>query len=193
VLPKQDLNNPESLKAFVNDVMRTYSDVFGLPIGDVTSGQAIVAAFVEAFSAALAMIVLLLLALTRSLKDTFLIVTPLLLAALLTGAFNVLLNNPFNFANIIVLPLLLGMGVDSGIHIVHRLQHQDNHAELLQSSSARGVFYSALTTFCSFSSLAFNTHAGTASMGLLLAIGISLMIVCSMLVLPAMASKIGVK
>lgn len=85
------------------------------------------------------------------------------------------------------------MGGDSGIHIVHRLQHQDNHEDLLQSSSARGVFYSALTTFCSFSSLAFNTHAGTASIGLLLAVGISLTIICSMLVLPAMASQIGVK
>lgn len=189
VLPEQDLNNPEYLKTFVNDMMATYQDVFGLPIGDVTSGQAIVEAFIEAFSSALVMIFLLLLILTRSLKDTLLIVTPLLLAALLTGACNVLLDNPFNFANIIVLPLLLGMGVDSGIHIVHRLHHQEDHTQLLQSSSARGVFYSSLTTLCSFSSLAFNSHAGTASMGLLLAIGIFLTIICSLLVLPAMLGK----
>ncbi|OAI17776.1 hopanoid biosynthesis-associated RND transporter HpnN [Methylomonas lenta] len=190
VLPKQDLNNPENLKVFVNEVLATYPHVFGLPIGDVSSGQAVVKAFIEAFSGALLMIFLLLLILTRSLKTTLLVVTPLLLAALLTGACNVLLNNPFNFANIIVLPLLLGMGVDSAIHIVHRLQHlEGDQTELLQSSSARGVFYSALTTLCSFSSLAFNTHAGTASMGLLLAIGISLTIVCSLLVLPAMACK----
>ncbi|MGR8930227.1 MAG: MMPL family transporter [Gammaproteobacteria bacterium] len=189
VLPEQDLNDPENLKAFVNETMATYKDVFGLPIGDVTSGQAVVDAFIQAFSSALAMISVLLLILTRSFKDTLLIVIPLLLAALLTGAINVLLNNPFNFANIIVLPLLLGMGVDSGIHIVHRLHHHYDHTQLLQSSSARGVFYSALTTLCSFSSLAFNTHAGTASMGLLLAIGISLMIICCLLVLPAMVAK----
>lgn len=193
VLPKQDLNNPEYLKQFVKDILDTYPKSFGLPIGDVTSGQAIVDAFIEAFSGALVMIVLLLLVVTRCLKTTLLVVTPLLLAALLTGACNVLLHNPFNFANIIVLPLLLGMGVDSGIHIVHRLKHQEDHSRLLQTSAARGVFYSALTTLCSFSSLAFNTHAGTASMGLLLAIGISLMIICSMLVLPAMAKKIGFK
>lgn len=190
VLPKQDLNNPENLKTFVNEILATYPHVFGLPIGDVSSGQAVVQAFIEAFSGALVMIVLILLILTRSLKTTLLVITPLLLAALLTGACNVLLNNPFNFANIIVLPLLLGMGVDSAIHIVHRLQHlETDQTELLQSSSARGVFYSALTTLCSFSSLAFNTHAGTASMGLLLAIGISLTIICSLLVLPAMAYK----
>lgn len=186
VLPEQDLNDAEHLKAFVSDIMQTFPNSFGLPIGDVTSGQAVVEAFIQAFSAALGMIVLLLLILTRSFKSTLLIVLPLLLAAILTGACNVLLQNPFNFANIIVLPLLLGMGVDSGIHIVYRLQHADSdqHA-LLESSSARGVFYSALTTLCSFSSLAFNSHNGTASMGLLLSLGISFTILCSLLVVPA--------
>ena len=190
VLPEQDLNNPEYLKAFVNDMLAAYPDVFGLPIGDVKSGEAIVSAFVQAFSSALLMIVLLLLVQTRSLNTTLLIIMPLLLAALLTAAANVLLNNPFNFANIIVLPLLLGIGVDSGIHIVHRLRHpQLEEHGLLQTSAARGVFYSALTTLCSFSSLAFNTHAGTASMGLLLSIGISLMLICCLLVLPALTHK----
>lgn len=190
VQPEQDLNNPEYLKTFVNDILATYPDVFGLPIGDVKSGEAVVTAFIEAFSGALLMIILLLLLQTRSLKTTWLIITPLLLAALLTAASNVLLNNPFNFANIIVLPLLLGIGVDSGIHIVHRLQHmKEGEHNLLQTSAARGVFYSALTTLCSFSSLAFNTHAGTASMGLLLSIGISLMLICCLLVLPALSYK----
>lgn len=190
ILPEQDLNNPEYLKTFVDDLLATYPEVFGLPIGDVKSGEAIVAAFVQAFSSALLMIILLLLVQTRSLKTTLLIITPLLLAALLTAAANVLLNNPFNFANIIVLPLLLGIGVDSGIHIVHRLQHpQREEHNLLQTSAARGVFYSALTTLCSFSSLAFNTHAGTASMGVLLSIGISLTLICCLLVLPALTHK----
>ncbi|MDO8843122.1 MMPL family transporter [Methylicorpusculum sp.] len=82
------------------------------------------------------------------------------------------------------------MGVDSGIHIVQRLRHRPDQAdELLHSSSARGVFFSALTTLCSFTSLAFNTHQGTASMGLLLSVGIVLTIICSLLVLPALAVK----
>ncbi|MCL7423258.1 MAG: MMPL family transporter [Methylobacter sp.] len=190
VMPEHDLNSPEHLKTFVNETLDTYSSVFGLPIGEVTSGQAVVKAFIQAFSGALLLIALLLLLLTRSLKSTLLIITPLLLAALLTAACNVLLNNPFNFANIIVLPLLLGMGVDSGIHMVHRLQHpQSDAVDLLQSSSARGVFFSALTTLCSFSSLAFNSHVGTASMGLLLSIGIALTIICSLLVLPALSYR----
>lgn len=188
IIPKHDLNSAEHLKNFVNQVLNAYPSVFGLPVGDVTSGQAVVKAFVQAFSSALVLIILLLLLMTRSLKRTLLVIAPLLLAALLTGASNVLLNNPFNFANIIVLPLLLGMGVDSGIHMMHRLQHQPDHATgLLRSSSARGVFFSSLTTFCSFTSLAFNSHVGTASMGMLLAVGIALTILCSLLVLPALS------
>ncbi|MFA6172241.1 MAG: MMPL family transporter [Kiritimatiellales bacterium] len=188
ITPSQDLNAPEQLREFVGQVMDTYPAVFGLPIGDVTSGQAVVDAFMQAFSSALILIILLLLLMTRSLKATLWVMTPLLLAALLTAACNVWLNNPFNFANIIVLPLLLGMGVDSGIHMVQRLRHRPDQAdELLHSSSARGVFFSALTTLCSFTSLAFNTHQGTASMGLLLSIGIVLTIACSLLVLPALA------
>lgn len=187
VLPKQDLNDPAHLKIFVNEVLDTYPLVFGLPIGDVTSGQAVVDAFIEAFSSALVFIVILLLVITRSIKTTMLIIAPLLLAAILTGAFNVLLNNPFNFANIIVLPLLLGMGVDSAIHIVHRLQHKhSNQTDLLQSSSARGVFFSALTTLCSFTSLAFTSHLGISSMGLLLSVGIMMTLTCSLIVLPAL-------
>lgn len=190
VTPAQNLNQREQLQQFVNEVMNTHASVFGLPIGDVTSGQAVVDAFIQAFSSALLLIVLLLLLMTRSLKATLWVMTPLLLAALLTAACNVWLNNPFNFANIIVLPLLLGMGVDSGIHMVQRLRYQPDQAdELLHSSSARGVFFSALTTLCSFTSLAFNSHQGTASMGLLLSIGIILTIICCLLVLPAMSAR----
>jgi len=115
---------------------------------------------------------------------------PLLLAGLLTGATNVLLNNPFNFANIIALPLLMGMGVDSGIHIMHRLKEGlSQHQDILQSSTARGVFFSSLTTLCSFSSLAFTPHRGTASMGLLLAVGIFFTLICTLVVLPAFYGK----
>ncbi|PKM38454.1 MAG: hopanoid biosynthesis-associated RND transporter HpnN [Gammaproteobacteria bacterium HGW-Gammaproteobacteria-10] len=190
VLPEQDLNDPAHLKVFVNEVLDTYPQVFGLPIGDVTSGQAVVDAFIQAFSSALLFIVVLLLIVTRSLNKTLLIIAPLLLAALLTGAFNVLIDNPFNFANIIVLPLLLGMGVDSGIHIVHRLQQKHGDQEdLLQSSSARGVFFSSLTTLCSFSSLAFTSHLGISSMGLLLSVGITMTLASSLIVLPALINS----
>ncbi len=190
ITPEFDQNKLENLQQFVTEVQSVDPAATGLPVADQASGVAVVKAFIEAFTGALIAIFVLLLFILRSLKNTLLVIGPLLLAALLTGATNVLLNNPFNFANIIALPLLMGMGVDSGIHILHRLQSGISNSEnVLQSSSARGVFFSSLTTLCSFSSLAFTPHLGTASMGVLLAIGISFTLLCTLFVLPAFYGK----
>ncbi|NOQ36506.1 MAG: MMPL family transporter [Methylococcaceae bacterium] len=190
ITPEFDQNIPENQKHFVEEVQSIDNTVTGLSVADQASGIAVVNAFIEAFAGALIAIVVLLLLILRNIKNTLLVVCPLILAALLTGASNVLLNNPFNFANIIALPLLMGMGVDSGVHIMHRLHAGLNNGEnLLQSSTARGVFFSSLTTMCSFSSLAFTPHVGTASMGLLLALGIFFTLICTLIILPAFSGK----
>ncbi|MDA1342630.1 MAG: MMPL family transporter [Proteobacteria bacterium] len=186
ITPEKDQNQVENLKEFVKQVQSLDDTVSGLPVADQASGDAVVKAFIEAFSGSFVGIVVLLLIMFRSIKKTLLVVLPLLLAAALTGATNVLLDNPFNFANIIALPLLLGMGVDSGIHVLQRhMSESCGDHDLLQSSTARGVVFSSLTTLCSFTSLAFTSHKGTSSMGLLLTIGISLTLLCALIVLPA--------
>jgi predicted RND superfamily exporter protein len=122
----------------------------------------------------------------RSRPEVALILIPPLLAILLTAATSVLLDIPFNFANIIVLPLLLGIGVDYGIHMVYRFRTElSSKAGVLGTSTARAVLFSALTTIMSFSSLSILPHRGTASMGKLLTLCISFMILCTLMVLPA--------
>jgi hopanoid biosynthesis associated RND transporter like protein HpnN len=186
ITPEKDQNDPVNLKEFVTQVQSVDDTVSGLPIINQAGGDAIVKAFIKAFSGAFIAIVVLLLLMYRSVRKTLLIIMPLLLAAMLTVATNVLLDNPFNFANIIALPLLLGMGIDSSILIMHR--HHSNSCEdenLLQSSTTRGIIFSSITTLCSFSSLAFTAHQGMASMGLVLAIGLTFTVMCSLIVLPA--------
>ena len=190
VTPEKDQNKPENLKEFVGQVQMIDNTVSGLPIINQAGGDAIVKAFINAFSGAFIAIVMLLLLMYRSIRKTLLVIMPLLLAAMLTGATNILLNNPFNFANIIALPLLLGMGIDSSILIMHR--HHSSACEdenLLQSSTTRGIIFSSITTLCSFSSLAFSAHQGMASMGLVLAIGLTFTVMCSLIVLPAFSGK----
>jgi hopanoid biosynthesis associated RND transporter like protein HpnN len=190
IQPQYNLMDQEKLISFVDDVQTIDDRVTGLAVADQSSGKAVVKAFIQAFIGAIVAITLLLWIMLGNLKETLLVIGPLLLAGLLTGAFNVILDNPFNFANIIALPLLMGMGVDSGIHIVHRLAHRDESSDnLLRTSTARGVFYSSVTTFCSFTSLAFSPHVGTASMGLLLAIGIALTLLTTLIVLPAFSPQ----
>jgi hopanoid biosynthesis associated RND transporter like protein HpnN len=190
ILPEQDLNIPANLKQFALDVQRIDPTATGLPVADLASGQAVVAAFQQAFTASLILISILLLIILRSIKKTLLVIGPLLLAGLLTCTVNVLLGIPFNFANIIALPLLLGMGVDSGIHIMHCLhQHLDAKQHLLQTSTARGVMFSSMTTMSSFVSLALIPHFGIASMGVTLAVGISFTLLTTLIVLPAFTNK----
>jgi predicted RND superfamily exporter protein len=126
----------------------------------------------------------------RSLRDCLLVLTPLALAALLTVAATVVFSVPFNFANVIVLPLLFGLGVASGIHIVSRGRSAPRG--ILRTSTPRAVVFSALTTIASFGALALSGHRGTASMGLLLTIAITLTMASTLIVLPALlASRPG--
>ena len=190
IQPAKDQNVETNMKEFVAQVQNVDNTVSGLPISNEAGGDAVVKAFVEAFGGAFLAITLLLLVIYRNFKHTALVIAPLMLAALLTGATNVLLDNPFNFANVIALPLLLGMGIDSSILIMHRLHfNQSEDENLLHSSTTRGIIFSSITTLCSFSSLLFTNHQGMASMGLLLSIGLFFTVICSLIVLPAWSGK----
>jgi len=190
ITPEKDQNIAENQKEFVAEVQTVDNTVSGLPVSNNASGDAVVKAFIQAFSGAFTAIFILLLFIYRNLKHTLLVIMPLSLAALLTGATSVLLNNSFNFANIIALPLLLGMGIDSSILIMHKLHFNLSESEnLLQTSTTRGIIFASITTLCSFSSLAFTSHQGMSSMGLLLSIGLFFTVICSLIVLPAFSGK----
>ena len=137
---------------------------------------------------ALIAIALVLLAIRRNILDAVLVMATLILAGLFTMASAAITNTPINFANIIALPLLLGLGVDNGVHMLVRLRHSSPEEQnIYQSSTARGIFYGALTTSSSFGGLAFSPHAGISSMGLLITIGILWIMVCTFIILPALS------
>ena len=101
-------------------------------------------------------------------------------------AYTVIFSLPFNYANVIALPLIFGLGADSGIHIVERMRRRPAQCEaFLRSGTIRGVFFSSLTTMLSFSNLAYTSHVGIASMGQLLTLGVFLTLIGSLVVLPA--------
>ena len=79
------------------------------------------------------------------------------------------------------------MGVDSSIHLVHRYRTAaPESGNLLQTTTARAVTFSALTTVASFGTLGFSSHPGMASLGQLLTIGIAFTLLCNLIVLPAL-------
>ncbi len=189
ILPAKDMNVLDHMREFVERVRAAYPEVTGLPVIYIESMAVIIGSFQQAFATAIVLIFLLLSFLLRNGRDTFLVLLPLVVGTLLTGAATALFRLPFNYANVIVLPLLFGLGVDNGIHMIHRMHQLPPGRSVLTTSTARGIFFSALTTLFSFASLAFVAHAGIASMGKLLAIGLVLNLLCTFFILPAFATN----
>ena len=192
IYPQQDLQDSQALREFVREAQSIAPAVTGTPIINLEASDAVATAFRQAFLYALLAITLMLYLLLKRKKDVLLVLLPLLTAALLTGALSVLIGLPLNFANVIALPLLLGIGVDSGIHIVHRYRTDlPDGKNILATSSARAVVVSALTTMGGVGNLALSPHAGTASMGLLLTLGIGVTLLCMLALLPALLAVAG--
>jgi hopanoid biosynthesis associated RND transporter like protein HpnN len=186
VFSSLDLRERGGLEDFADAVESVQSAAGGPVVATVELGRAIIESLRQAFITALVVIAGLLLLLWRSPKYTIITLIPLLIGSVMTAAFTYLADMPFNFANVVVLPLLLGIGVDSGIHLVHRHRMGLFGADtILRTGTAQAVFFSALTTIVSFSTLGFSNHLGIASFAQLLTVGIGFMLAANLLVLPA--------
>lgn len=186
IYPKENVRDRHALLKFVEDVRAVVPVATGAPVVIYESSRTVIDAFLLAASIAVSCITILLLVVLRNVRDAAFVFAPITLAALLTVAISVLIEMPFNFANVIVLPLLFGLGVASGIHFILRERDEAGSAGVLYTSTPRAVMFSALTTIGSFGSIALSSHPGTASMGVLLTIAITLTLVCTLLVLPAL-------
>jgi predicted RND superfamily exporter protein len=173
-LPKGDPNDNDTLREFAREVLTAAPEAVGGPISILESGQTIVTAFIQAGACALVSIAVLLWITLRRIGDVLLTLVPLLVAGIVTLEICVLIGLELNFANIIALPLLLGVGVAFKIYYI--MAWRAGQTNLLQSSLTRAVFFSALTTATAFGSLWLSSHPGTSSMGKLLALSL----VCTM-------------
>lgn len=184
IIPAVAVENDAVRAGFVEEVRALQPDVTGAALSVLNAGKVIgramaVATLVAGFAASLLVLIVL-----RRLRTLALIVLPLMLAGILTAASGVVLGQPFNFTNVIVLPLLIGLGVDSGIHLVMRMRDHPEGRDIFSTSTPRAILLSAMTTIASFGTLSLNAHRGTASMGELLVVGISCTLLCTLVVLP---------
>ena len=183
VFPKGGNDNPTLVK-FSKAVRAVAANASGGPISIQEAGKTIAWAFIEAGILSLIVISLLLLAVLRSVREVAFTLAPVVLSVFLTLGTCVLIGQPINFANIIAFPLLFGVGV--AFHIYFVMAWRDGAHDLLQSSLARAVFFSALTTGAAFGSLMLSSHPGTASMGKILMISLFWTLVCALLFEPAL-------
>jgi hypothetical protein len=184
VLPRGDVSTNAALSRFTGAVTAVAPDATGTPIVIQQSGRTIVNAFIQAGILSLLAITILLALWLRNLADVVFALVPLIFAFVFTLATSVIFGIELNYANIIALPLLFGIGVAFDIYFV--IAWRSGARNLLQSPLGRAVILSACTTAFGFGTLAFSSHPGTASMGDLLLISLAWILVMVLIVLPAM-------
>jgi hopanoid biosynthesis associated RND transporter like protein HpnN len=184
VAPRGDKNDNDNLRRFAAAVRKIAPEASGAAVSILESGDTVVRAFIQAGLMALASISVLLYLALRRVGDVALTLAPLLLAGVYTMEICVLIDLPLNFANIIALPLLLGLGVAFKIYYV--MAWRAGSAELLQTSLTRAIFFSAMTTATAFGSLWSSNHPGTSSMGKLLALSLATTLCAAVFFQPAL-------
>ena len=189
--PAGDANDNEVLRKFTKAVLAVSPDAAGAPIAIQGAGDTILRAFIEAGAWALLSISILLFIVLRRASDVLLTLAPLVLAGIVTLEICVLIDMPLNFANIIALPLLLGLGVAFKIYFV--MAWRAGVMNLLQSSLTRAIVFSALTSATAFGSLWLSSHPGTSSMGKLLALSLVCTLAAAVLFQPALMGPPRVK
>jgi predicted RND superfamily exporter protein len=182
--PKGDSNDNETLRRFARAVLSVEPTASGGPIAIVETGNTVVHAFIEAGIWAFVSIAILLWLVLRRFTDVLLTLIPLLLAGVVTLEICVLIGLKLNFANIIALPVLLGVGVAFKIYYI--MAWRAGQTGLLQSALTRAVIFSAMTTATAFGSLWLSSHPGTSSMGELLALSLVCTLAAAVLFQPVL-------
>jgi predicted RND superfamily exporter protein len=192
VQPAGNVASPEGFETFSQTVQSVAPDASGVPISVHEAGEAITISFGEAILYTTLAIGLIVIALRRRVSDVVLVLAPLAVASIWTVACSALLDLPFNFANVIVIPLLIGLGVAGSIHIVVRareLEHERTETgeipDVLDTSTSLAVLVAQLNTVAAFATLIVSHHRGLYSMGMLLGLSILLVVIVSLVVLPA--------
>jgi len=185
--PKGNANNNAVLEEFTREVRIIAPESVGVPISIQESGRTIVRAFIQAGALSFLSIAILLAVALRRLSDVAIALGPLVLAGILTLGTCVFIGLPLNFANIIALPLLFGIGVAFDIYFV--MAWRSGMRRLLRSPLTRAVILSAGTTASAFGTLWISSHPGLASMGELLAISLGWILATVLFLLPALLAQ----
>ena len=186
IYPKDNIREREPLEEFIHQLRQIDPDVTGSPVIGYESIRAMQEGYVEAALYALVAIVLVSFGTLRRLGDTLLALLPLGLGMVWTAGLMWLFGLQFNLANLVAAPLIIGIGIENGIHLVHRFREDDKNtpAALIAGSTGQAVALFSLTTMVGFGSLMVAKYYGIFSMGLLLTLAIGSVLVASLAVLP---------
>jgi len=177
---------PERLEAFVSAIKRVAPDVLGPPVQILESSRLIVRAYAMSGGLALAAVLALLLFDFRSLADSCCAILPVIVGFAGTFGFMGLAGLDLNLANLMVLPMIFGIGVDSGVHVVHRwLSDPRVRPPGLWGGTGSGILLTTATTAMGFGALMIAEHRGVRSLAIVMVIGLLITLAASWTILPA--------
>ena len=187
VQPTHALTSRDQTDQFVADVLSVDPMAAGRTMVEWGIGEVVIAAFFQAILTTLLAVSALLILYFKRLTPVVLVLLPIGLTILYTLAIAEWLGLTLNMANILVVPLIIGLGVDTGIHIIHR--YEQSGPGYAVAATHKAVILSGLTTCGTFFSLSFSPHGGAASIGLLLTVAIGSLLAISLTVLPLLGRR----
>jgi hopanoid biosynthesis associated RND transporter like protein HpnN len=194
VFPAENVWEPQPLARFVKDLQAVDADAFGAPVTNFEYIETIKQGYEEAGVYAMSGIVFLTLLMFRGALPTVLALVPLLVGSVWTLGLMALFGVQFNMANLLFLPLIIGIGIDNGVHIVHHFRATEKYEGErvpLARSTAKAITLAALTTIVGFGSLMISSHHGIYSLGLLVSLGVGSVLIASLTTLPSLLAILG--
>lgn len=192
VNPKLDVWQRENQKIFIEELRRVYPQLTGTPVQLYEYTKLLKESFQEAALYALAAIAILVYIHFRNLTCVVLSLLPVGIGVLWSVGWMGWSGTSFNPANIMTLPLVVGIGVTNGIHILNRFTEEQNPS-ILARSTGKAVLLSALTTIAGFGSLVPAKHQGIASLGMVMAVGTAMCMIAALTFLPALLNWLVLK
>jgi uncharacterized protein len=194
VFPSENVWEPQPLARFVRDLQTVDADALGAPVTNFEYMETIKAGYNNASIYAMAGILFLCLLMFRGALATVLALVPLIVGSVWTLGLMALFGVQFNMANLLFVPLIIGIGIDNGVHIVHSYRATEKYAGErvpLARSTAKAVTLAALTAIVGFGSLMISSHHGIYSLGLLVSLGVGSVLLASLTTLPSLLAIFG--
>jgi len=190
IYPKKNPWDRDELRVFVKQIQKVDPEVIGTPVMVFYHTESLKRAFELSGQYALGAITIILLIHFRNLKNTLLALLPKIVGVIWMLGLMAYFQVQFNPANFMALPLILGIGLIFGVHVVHRLL-ENPHEGIFNHSTGPAIALSACTTMAGFGTLMMAKHQGIASLGFLMTAGVGANVITSLVLLPALMRLIS--
>ncbi len=186
VIPALDMSDIVQMDQFIAEVDSVAPHIAGRTVIEWGVGNMVIDAFKQAATITFVAIFILLWLNFRHITTVILVFLPLIITTIFMFAIMKMIGLTLNMANILVVPMIFGLGVDMGIHVVDRYHKCHNVEDMVVSYTTRSIILGGMTTVSAFVALSFSPHKGAASIGILLSISMMLLLLVTYIVLPAL-------